>query len=137
MRATLASSATFLLPTPTKASSSGLPDTQGFFFFFFQSSDHVAPLLTTLPMPKLQAWTQRRFQNSPLPICLPQVGPHTPWALVLLLPAYFDFKYVALFPFYAGHGILMVVLYRCKSCTIKKAEPRRIDAFKLWSWRRL
>ena len=31
----------------------------------------------------------------------------------------------------------MVVLYRCKSCTIKKAEPRRIDAFKLWSWRRL
>ena len=56
-------------------------------FFFFQSSDHVTPSLTTLPMPKLQAWTQRRFQNSPLPICLPQVGPHTPWALALLLPA--------------------------------------------------
>ena len=30
-----------------------------------------------------------------------------------------------------------IVMYRCKSCTIKKAEPRRIDAFKLWSWRRL
>jgi len=25
----------------------------------------------------------------------------------------------------------------CKSCTIKKAECRRIDAFELWCWRRL
>ena len=25
----------------------------------------------------------------------------------------------------------------CESCTIKKAEHRRIDAFELWSWRRL
>ena len=30
-----------------------------------------------------------------------------------------------------------VVMYRCESWTIKKAECRRIDAFKLWCWRRL
>ena len=32
---------------------------------------------------------------------------------------------------------LPVVLCGCDSWTIKKAECRRIDAFKLWSWRRL
>ena len=30
-----------------------------------------------------------------------------------------------------------VVMYRCENWTIKKAEHRRIDAFKLWCWRRL
>ena len=30
-----------------------------------------------------------------------------------------------------------VVLYKCESWTIKKAECRRIDAFELWCWRRL
>ena len=30
-----------------------------------------------------------------------------------------------------------VVMYRCESWTIKKAEHRRIDAFELWCWRRL
>ena len=30
-----------------------------------------------------------------------------------------------------------VVIYRCESWTIKKAECRRIDAFELWCWRRL
>ena len=30
-----------------------------------------------------------------------------------------------------------VVLFRCKSWTIKKAERQRIDAFELWCWRRL
>src|SRR5574342_9942 len=30
-----------------------------------------------------------------------------------------------------------VVMYGCESWTIKKAESRRIDAFKLWYWRRL
>ena len=29
------------------------------------------------------------------------------------------------------------IMYGCESWTIKKAERRRIDAFKLWSWRRL
>ena len=30
-----------------------------------------------------------------------------------------------------------VVMYGCKSWTIKKAECQRIDAFELWYWRRL
>ena len=33
--------------------------------------------------------------------------------------------------------IFPVVMYGCESCTIKKAERRRIDAFELWCWRRL
>ena len=33
--------------------------------------------------------------------------------------------------------IFPVVMYRCDSWTIKKSEPRRIDAFELWCWRRL
>ena len=32
---------------------------------------------------------------------------------------------------------LPVVMYGCKSWTIKKAEHQRIDAFELWCWRRL
>ena len=30
-----------------------------------------------------------------------------------------------------------VVMYRCESWTIEKAECQRIDAFRLWCWRRL
>ena len=30
-----------------------------------------------------------------------------------------------------------VVIYRRKSCTMKKAEHQKIDAFELWCWRRL
>ena len=30
-----------------------------------------------------------------------------------------------------------VVMYKCESWTIKKAECQRIDAFELWYWRRL
>ena len=33
--------------------------------------------------------------------------------------------------------VLPVVMYRCKSWTVKKAECQRIDAFELWCWRRL
>ena len=33
--------------------------------------------------------------------------------------------------------IFPVVMYGCQSCTIKKAERQRIDAFELWCWRRL
>ena len=33
--------------------------------------------------------------------------------------------------------VFPVVKYGCKSWTIKKAEPQRIDAFELWCWRRL
>ena len=32
--------------------------------------------------------------------------------------------------------IFPVVMYRCESWTVKKAEGRRIDAFELWCWRR-
>ena len=30
-----------------------------------------------------------------------------------------------------------VVIYGCESCTVNKAEHRRIDVFELWYWRRL
>ena len=33
--------------------------------------------------------------------------------------------------------VFPVVIYGCKSWTIKEGEHRRIDAFKLWCWRRL
>ena len=33
--------------------------------------------------------------------------------------------------------VFPMVMYRCKSCTVKKAEHRKIDAFELWCWRRL
>ena len=33
--------------------------------------------------------------------------------------------------------VFPVVMYGCESWTVKKAECQRIDAFKLWGWRRL
>ena len=33
--------------------------------------------------------------------------------------------------------VFPVVMYGCESWTVKKAECRRIDALKLWCWRRL
>ena len=33
--------------------------------------------------------------------------------------------------------VFPVVMYGCKSWTVKKAERQRIDAFELWYWRRL
>ena len=33
--------------------------------------------------------------------------------------------------------VFPVVMYRCESWTVKKAECRRIGAFELWCWRRL
>ena len=33
--------------------------------------------------------------------------------------------------------VFPVVMYRCESWTVKKAERQRIDAFELWYWRRL
>ena len=32
--------------------------------------------------------------------------------------------------------VFAAVIYRCESCTIKKTKCQRIDAFKLWCWRR-
>ena len=33
--------------------------------------------------------------------------------------------------------VFPLVMYGCESWTVKKAECRRIDAFKVWRWRRL
>ena len=33
--------------------------------------------------------------------------------------------------------VFPVVMYRCESWTIKKAERQRIDAFEQWCWKRL
>ena len=33
--------------------------------------------------------------------------------------------------------VFTVVIYGCEIWTVKKAECQRIDAFELWSWRRL
>ena len=33
--------------------------------------------------------------------------------------------------------VFLVVMYRCESWTVKKAERRRTDAFEVWCWRRL
>ena len=33
--------------------------------------------------------------------------------------------------------VFQVVIYGCESWTVKKAEHQKIDAFKLWCWRRL
>ena len=48
--------------------------------------------------------------------------------LSLILPAVISLVKAMVFP---------VVMYGCESCTIKKAEHQRIDAFELWCWRRL
>ena len=33
--------------------------------------------------------------------------------------------------------VFPVLMYGCENWTVKKAECQRIDAFKLWCWRRL
>ena len=33
--------------------------------------------------------------------------------------------------------VFPVVMYEYESCTVKKTERQRIDAFELWCWRRL
>ena len=33
--------------------------------------------------------------------------------------------------------VFPVVMYGCESWTVKKVEPRKIDAFELWCWRTL
>ena len=33
--------------------------------------------------------------------------------------------------------VFPVVMYRCESWTVKKAEHQTIDAFELWCWRKL
>ena len=38
---------------------------------------------------------------------------------------------------YLKYDLILVMLLRCESWTVKTAEHRRIDAFELWCWRRL
>ena len=33
--------------------------------------------------------------------------------------------------------VFLVVMYRCESWAVKKAECQRIDAFELWCWKKL
>ena len=33
--------------------------------------------------------------------------------------------------------VFPVIMFRCKSCTLKKAECQRVDVFEFWCWRRL
>ena len=40
-------------------------------------------------------------------------------------------------PFRCYNYIIKYITYGCESWTIKKAECQRIDAFKLWCWRKL
>ena len=44
--------------------------------------------------------------------------------------------YINIFPIVKAM-VLPVGMYGCESWTIKEAESLRIDAFELWSWRRL
>ena len=40
-------------------------------------------------------------------------------------------------PYGQSYGFFSVVMYRCESWIIKKAEHQRTDAFELWFWRRI
>ena len=58
-----------------------------------------------------------------------------------LCPKRFAFIALLIFPNKAVRVVkamvFPVVMYKCESWTIKKAECQRIDAFKRWCWRRL
>ena len=45
-------------------------------------------------------------------------------------------NFASISPYSQGYGF-PVVTYECESWTIKKTEGCRIDAFKLWCWRRI
>ena len=82
-------------------------------------------------------------------VCLPSD------ALLQHLPSYLGFSYLGVHGCSSKAQLLLltleegylltaavrygfpVVMFRCESWTVKKAERRRIDAFELWCWRRL
>ena len=92
--------------------------------------------------PGFDSWVGKipwRRGRLPSPIFWPGEfhGLYSPWGhkeldrtqqLSLILPAVISLVKAMVFP---------VVMYGCESCTIKKAEHQRIDAFELWCWRRL
>ena len=53
---------------------------------------------------------------------------HPSWVAPQVWPDFIEIDKAVVFP---------MVMYGCESRTVKKAEHRRIDAFKLWCWRRL
>ena len=59
--------------------------------------------------------------------------------ILLTSPGIFIFIHLAMLGFRCSTQNLVkaMVVYGCKSWTIKKAETWRIDAFELWCWRRL
>ena len=60
-----------------------------------------------------------------------------PYAIPAIQAPFLFPKYVKLIPALGLLHILYdVFMYGYESWTVKKAEPRRIDAFKLWCWRR-
>ena len=58
---------------------------------------------------------------------------HNLKASILWLSAFFMFQLICIIK----AMVFSVVMYRCESWTIKKAEHWRIHVFKLWDWRRL
>ena len=54
---------------------------------------------------------------------------------VLYSQSYTSFDYTS--QSYISKVVFPLVMYRYESWTIKTAEHQRIDAFKLWCWRRL
>ena len=56
----------------------------------------------------------------------------------LVFPSLSEFSTVDCDPYSLVKAMVFpVVMYRCESWTIKKAEHQRIEAFELWCWRRL
>ena len=63
----------------------------------------------------------------------------SPYTLWVYFKSWDFMKYINIFMLIVMHfhAYSTVVIYKCDSCTIKKVECQRIDAFKLWCWRRL
>ena len=63
----------------------------------------------------------------------------SPYTLWVYFKSWEFMKYINIFMLIVMHvhAYSTVVIYQCDSCTIKKVECQRIDAFKLWCWRRL
>ena len=103
----------------TSAAAAALPSTQ------FAG---LWPGLPKVPPGKVGHWCQVWSQQS----ASPQTGGHTRsgwiYIYVIPLPTKVCLVEAMVFP---------VVTYGCESWTIKMAEHQRIDAFKLWCWRRL
>ena len=71
--------------------------------------------------------------------CSHEIKTVTPWKVMTNLDSIFKSRDITL-PTkvrLVKAMVFPVVMDGCKSWTVKKAEPRRIDAFELWCWRRL